>query len=148
MKVTEHNPLKGYAGIKKKIGVSAGSSSFSDVLSAAEAATDTAGEVSAATASAAVTGLFSLQEVSEEEYQRKKLVQQGHTLLNSLEALRHALLMGQVPVEVLKTLESRLKQQRAMTFDPALHAIMDDIELRAAVELAKWEKALSSGRES
>jgi hypothetical protein len=139
MKITEYNPLRGYGGIKKKMGVSSSSSNFADILSAAQSAADGVGDVAAASASASVAGLFALQEVSEEEYNRKKTIQHGHTLLDSLEALRHALLMGQVPVEVLKTLEARLKQQRALTFDPALHEIMDDIELRAAVELAKWE---------
>lgn len=139
MKISEHNPLKGYAGIKKKLGTSSSGSSFASVLSAAESSSGGVSEASAASASASVSGLLGLQEVSEEEYNRKKLIAQGHNLINSLEALRHSLLMGQVPVEVLKTLESRLKQQRTMTFDPALHDIMDDIELRAAVELAKWE---------
>lgn len=148
MKITEHNPLKGYAGIKRKLGVKASGTSFADVLSAAESAAEGAGDTGAASASAPVTGLFVLQEVSEEEYNRKKTIQHGHTLLNSLEALRHALLMGLVPVEVLKTLESRLKQQRQSTFDPALHAIMDDIELRAAVELTKWEMSLKKPDES
>ncbi len=143
MRITEHNPLKGYAGIKKKIGVSSGNTSFADVLSSAESSVDATSDVAATSATASVGGLLSLQEVSDEEYNRKKMLQRGHNLLDSLESLRHALLMGQIPVEVLKTLDARLKQQRALTFDPALHEIMDDIELRAAVELAKWEMSLN-----
>ena len=138
MKVSDYNPLKGYSGIKKKSGTSATGASFADLLSDAESAAGTSA-MSATTASAQVSGMLGLQEVSDEEYQRKKQVKQAHTLINSLEALRHSLLMGQVPIEVLRTLESRLKQQRILTIDPALHEIMDDIELRAAVELAKWE---------
>lgn len=140
MKITESNPLKRVAELRKKAPASSSSAtSFLDVLASVESATSEASEVTGVGAPTNVDSLLALQEVSQEEYARQKNVRHGHSLLDSLEALRHSLLMGMVPVEVLRTLESRLQQQREQINDPALLDLMDDIELRAAVELAKWE---------
>ena len=141
VKINDTNPLKGYAGIKKKLKAgSTGGASFSDALSAASSSSDAASAVSSVSATANVGGLLSLQEVSDEDFARQKAIKQGQNMLSSLDALRQSLLLGRVPVDVLRTLESRLAQQREMTVDPKLHAIIDDIELRAAVELAKYSQ--------
>ena len=138
VKIDDTNPLKGYSGIKKKLkSGSTSSTAFAEILSAASSSSDAASAVSSVAASANVGGLLSLQEVSDEDFARQKTIKQGENLLKSLDALRQSLLLGAVPLDVLRTLESRLAQQREMTVDPKLHAIMDDIELRAAVELAK-----------
>jgi hypothetical protein len=139
MKITEYSQIRNAPSVRKKIATGS-TSSFSDVLASMESGTTaSASEAASLTATGGVDVLLSLQEVSEETTARKQVVQQGHALLDSLEALRHSLLMGAVPMSVLTTLEARLNQQRLMTNDPRLHEIMDDIELRVAVELAKWE---------
>lgn len=139
MKITEYSQIRNVPSVRKKLAASS-SGSFSDVLASVESGSSSTAEASSVAATGGVEGLFALQEVSEETVARKQVVQHGHALLDSLEALRHSLLMGAVPMSVLATLETRLNQQRLMTSDPALHAIMDDIDLRVAVELAKWER--------
>ena len=85
--------------------------------------------------------MLALQEVTEEEFQRKKFLQRGKNLLDTLEKLRQQLLMGEVPLSTLRNLGQELSSQRIHVSDPELLALMDDIELRAAVELAKLEMA-------
>ena len=139
MKVTDNRPVSSYSNIKKKAKSAASGSSFADIMAASTASSGSTAESSGVAATAPMDGLLALQEVSEEDYARRETLKQGHNLIQSLEALRQSLLLGAVPYSVLRTLEGRLSEQRQMTVDPDLHSIMDDIELRAAVELAKLE---------
>lgn len=142
MKITEYGTVVSAADIKRRKLGTAGSTSFAGMLEAAETEeTHTAATLADVGGPASLGTMLALQEVSEEEIGRKKLVQKGKDLLDSLERLRHQLLIGGVPLSVLRELGGRLAVQRQMVSDPALHAILDDIELRAAVELAKLEQA-------
>lgn len=100
------------------------------VASAPEAVEETQGVMS-------VDGLLSIQGVSEELLRRRKQLKQAHLTLDSLEELRRALLMGEVPVYLLRTLEERMASMRREERDPAMREVLEEIELRAAVELAK-----------
>lgn len=104
--------------------------------------------VSDITATADISAVLTLQSVSEEETARKQLIRKGHDLLDSLETLRRQLLIGAIPLEVLKELSGRLANQRERVSDPTLIALIDDIELRAAVELAKLEKMAEESKGS
>ena len=143
MRITDNRPVTSASEVKKKNKAGAASSSgFADALSSASASSsDGASEVSGVSATASVGNFLALQEVSDEEYNRSKAIRQGQDLLKSLDSIRQSLLLGNVPISTLETLEGRLKNQRAQTEDPKLHAIMDDIELRAAVELAKYQRS-------
>ncbi|PZP85677.1 MAG: hypothetical protein DI582_05025 [Azospirillum brasilense] len=123
-----------------------GATGFADALSAAEAAAgvDAAGGVEATTSIAAVGGIGALlgaQEVSEHEVRKRKAVRQGRVTLEALEQLRDALLIGTLPLSTLTRLETLVAEERGRTNDPVLQQILDEIELRAAVELAKLEVA-------
>ena len=143
MKIDGLGNIKNSAPVKKRTGVSG--SSFADALSAAEHdAAGASGSLSDITATGTVSNMFALQEVSDEEVRRKQLIQQGHNLLDKLEDLRRQLLMGTLPLHTLRNLERELSVQRMGTSDPRLTAIMDDIEIRAALELAKIEMAVAS----
>ena len=65
----------------------------------------------------------------------------GGALLEDLEALRDGLLAGELDDGVLADLAQRLGARRRERLEPGLAAVLDDIELRAAVELAKRERA-------
>ena len=58
-------------------------------------------------------------------------------LLDRLESLRLDIITGQVPARRLAGLLTSLRAQRAQFTDPRLIEILDEIDLRAAVELAK-----------
>ena len=110
---------------------------FADVMSAAEEGSTSVNASKSASATSPVNSLLSLQEISDEELATKKAVKHGQATLNSLEELRMALLTGRMPAHLLSDLEKHVAEQRLKTNDPELEAILDDIELRAAVEVAK-----------
>jgi len=65
---------------------------------------------------------------------------QADTLLLQLETLRLGLLSGSLPVKILHNLSVSLKKQRPQVSDPQLLEILDEIDLRAQVELAKYDQ--------
>lgn len=120
----------------------AGGSGFADALSAAEeaAATDGAEAPAGIAAMNGVGSLLGAQEVDDREHGRRKAVRRGRLTLDALGQLRDGLLMGQLPLSTIRTLEKLVEQERGFA-DPALQSILDDIEVRAAVEIAKLESA-------
>jgi hypothetical protein len=144
MKVDAYGNIKNTSAAKKRVGVSSGSD-FSSLLSLAESdETSHAAKLSDIAAASPLSGMLALQEVSEEEIRRKKLIKQGESMLDSLEQLRRKLLLGPLPMDVLHNIRHNLSLQRQSVADPHLIAIMDEIELRTAVELAKLEMAIAS----
>jgi hypothetical protein len=144
MKVDGYGNIKNSAPVRKRSGVS-GTSSFADVLDAGDVDNSSAATGSAPTAATSnVAGLLALQEVSDEEVSRQKNLQHGHRLLDSLDRLRRQLLMGEVSLDALRGIEQEMAIQRLGTSDPVLTALLDDIEIRAAVELAKLEMAIAA----
>lgn len=124
----------------------AGATGFASALSGAEAALG-AEEAEAARQSAAVASsnpLLGFQEVDTADYERRKAVKQGKLTLDALSQLRDALLMGNLPVSTIEKLEKLVQSERGATTDPQLNGILDEIELRAAVEMAKLEVAMKS----
>jgi hypothetical protein len=64
----------------------------------------------------------------------------GIKMLDFLEEIRIGLLMGVIPKERLEQLAQMVRAKREQIDDPKLTAILDEIELRAAVELAKLSR--------
>ncbi len=144
MKIDAYGNIKNTSSAKKRVGVSS-ASDFSSLLSLAEGEeASQAAKLSDIAAASPLSGMLVLQEVSEEEIRRKKLIKQGESMLDSLEHLRRKLLLGSLPMDVLNNIRSNLSIQRQSVADPHLLAIMDEIELRTAVELAKLEMAIAS----
>lgn len=86
---------------------------------------------------APLTALYALQEVPDATARRGRALRRGHDLLDRLEELRMALLSGSLSGERLQGLLQAVRSQRENVADPRLAAILDEVELRAAVELAK-----------
>ncbi len=116
-----------------------GDVSFSSYLSEASSASEAENTEQASQVSA-MSSLLMLQEVDEREAGRKQAVKKGDKVLQYLDEIRHSLLLGRLPREVVSDLHKSVDDWRERTDDPNLNAILDDIELRAAVELAKIEK--------
>ena len=81
--------------------------------------------------------LLALQEVPDAVAQRSKARQNAQRVLDRLEQLRFDLLEGRVPAETIERLAQEVENARSRTDDPELNGILDEIELRAQVELAK-----------
>lgn len=83
-----------------------------------------------------VDALLSIQEVGDATTGKRKAMQRGHDLLDSLEQMRADLLAGSVPPERLARILD-LVRGRLPSGDPRLEGLIDEIDLRARVELAK-----------
>jgi hypothetical protein len=140
-KITGYAPVKSTGGAKKT-GSAGGVGAFAQLLGLADEAAPVT-QLSDVAAASALGNMLSLQEISEEDIRRKKLVQQGKNMLDVLEELRRRLLTGAIPVHMLRDLERHISIQKQNVNDPRLAETIDDIELRVAVELAKLENAFS-----
>jgi len=87
---------------------------------------------------ASLQGLMALQEENEPAHvKRQKAARRGFVLLDALGALKAGLLAGNLDGSALKTLQAGVAEARAADQEPALRAVFDAIDTRAAVELAK-----------
>ncbi len=110
---------------------------------APEGASD-AGALSGAsgvTSVASLEALIALQDVGGPLERRRRAAARGGRLLDALEALKVGLLQGEVTAVTAEQLAKAAREQRELTDDPRLEGLLDEIETRAAVELAKLEMA-------
>jgi hypothetical protein len=84
-----------------------------------------------------VGSLFSIQEVGDAVSGRSRGLSRGHDLLDGLEALRRNLVLGSLTASQIEQLKSLAAGARGSADDPILAEILNEIEIRAAVELAK-----------
>lgn len=96
-------------------------------------------QVTAGGAISVADAIFAAQTVDgEEERQiRKKLCKRASGLLEKLEEIRDGLLAGQISKDKLIEISRMVKENRPPAQDPVLQEILDEIELRVEVELAK-----------
>ncbi len=99
------------------------------------------GEVSATQSVGSIDSLLALQELDEIGERRTKAKKRANGLLDELDNIRHGLLAGEISPAQLHLLRNRIAAERPGVDDPKLTALLDEIELRAAVELAKLEEA-------
>ncbi len=85
----------------------------------------------------AVDGLLALQEVPDAAGGRSRGLARGADLLDRLDEIRHALLRGAISRERLAELHRHVQAKKTVVDDARLGAILDEIDLRASVELAK-----------
>jgi hypothetical protein len=83
-----------------------------------------------------IDSLLALQAIEDPLLAKKKALRRGTSLLDSLEAIKADLLTGRVGEGRLNVLMALLAQVRERS-EPQLDAIIDEVELRARVELAK-----------
>ena len=93
--------------------------------------------VAAAAPLANLDTLVVLQEVPGDREARRRALKRASDMLDTLDAIRLDLLDGGVPVPRLEALVRLVRIQRDQISDPRLSHLLDEIELRARVELAK-----------
>ena len=83
--------------------------------------------------------IFAAQMVDgEEERQiRKKFLKKGNVLLDKLEEIREGLLIGEISKDKLIEISRMVKNRDIECEDKKLKEIIEEIELRVEVELAK-----------
>jgi hypothetical protein len=119
----------------------AGGEGFRVVTSGAAPETSPASSVSASRGVMGVEALLALQDVGGPLERKRRAVRRAGRILDVLDEIKVALLEGDLSSADLDRLRRAVRDEREGTEDPALEAVLDEIELRAAVEMAKLEAA-------
>ena len=98
----------------------------------------------ATTGIASVAALLALQEEDGPAERRRRALKRGGGLLDRLEAVKVAMLSDGDGSAALQSLARMAAEQRQGDPDPGLQDVLDHIETRAAVELAKAVGALET----
>jgi hypothetical protein len=94
---------------------------------------------------AALDSILALQQVEDSLDGRSKGVKAGERLLDVLDQVRDGLLAGGIPRATLNRLATAVSQKKTEFPDPHLQEVLDEIDLRAKVELAKLEMSDKNG---
>lgn len=131
--IDPRSPVQRTQGAAAKPGASGGAKFTLPAQGGAEAAA----RMQPATSLMGMDGLVALQANEESTERRKRRVKRGHELLDGLDRLKAALLSGVVPIHQLAQLKAQLDARREISDDPRLEELVEHIELRVAVEIAK-----------
>jgi hypothetical protein len=88
---------------------------------------------------AALDSILMLQGVDDSTQGRSKGLAHAEQLLDLLDSVRDGLLAGGIPRATLNKLAAAVTRRHEAFADPKLQDVLDQIELRAHVELAKLE---------
>jgi hypothetical protein len=88
-------------------------------------------------AATGIDAILALQAAEGPLSKRKKAVRRGASLLDSLDEIKTDLLIGRIDAGRLDRMAAILAEARERSL-PGLDALLDDIELRVRVELAKF----------
>ena len=113
------------------------SGGFSVPSAGAAAAASAASPASAPSNVSNVSALMALQGVEDVTERRRRAIRRGGGLLDRLEELKLALLQGEAGEAALERLTRTLREERPVDADAGLNSLLEQIDLRAAVELAK-----------
>ena len=100
-----------------------------------------AGSVASVHGVMGVEALLALQDVGTPTERRRRSVRRAGRILDVRDEIKVALLDGDLDAASLDRLRRAVRDERSQTEDPALEGVLDEIELRAAVEVAKLEQA-------
>ncbi len=137
MKITQNTPIRP-TSTRRSGKTSVGrSGQFTDHLATGEAGAPTGNSNSSAPVSA-VDSLLALQEVPDATSGTARAKLRAQELLDHLNEVRHGLLDGALSHQMLDRLARTARSERQSVDDPRLQELLDEIELRAAVEIAKY----------
>jgi hypothetical protein len=101
-----------------------------------------ASSVSASNAIGSVDALLAAQSVeTATDEERRQARARGDDILDRLDELRHGLLAGTLTRGQVVALANLVRSRRGSIVDPKLRDLLDEIELRAEVEIAKLDNA-------
>ncbi len=138
MKVNGPGPIQTNA-VRRIRKNGSGASGFAEQVAANDEETAASGQARGPSPLAPVDALIALQEVDDATTGRRKAMNRGREMLDLLDGVRHGLLLGGISRSKLDALLQAVKSERTAVNDPRLAQILDEIELRAAVEVAKYD---------
>ena len=137
------------AGRARKAGPAGKPGEFAAELDKVAGADETSGPdaVDQAGAVLGMGGILAAQSVDPEgkpdHRERQRRAAKGAEILDRLEEVRRGLLIGAVPKDRLQELAHMVREKRERGADPVVSRLLDEIELRAEVELAKLSRKIS-----
>lgn len=145
IRVTGPSGPRPTSSTKKTEKVKSAGGGFASALNETASSDDTPAASSIDTVSpvASVDALLAVQQVDDStsgKSPKRQAMDWAEGLVDQLDQIRHALLQGRIPPERLHQLAKDIATRKQNTNDPRLESILDDIELRAAVELAKHSR--------
>ena len=138
MKISETRPGTGPSHSRRVAAARSGPTGFADHVQAPH--TDGPAGVTAPRPLAALGTVLAAQAAQDGAGERRRALTRGRTLLDELDLIRIALLDGALPAATIRRLSGLLQADRCSVHDAGLNAVLDEIELRAAVELAKRQQ--------
>jgi hypothetical protein len=141
MKVTGPGGIGSSSGPRPARGAGGEGEGFRIVTPEAAPETSQASSVSATRGVMGVEALLALQDVGGPLERKRRAVRRAGRILDVLDEIRIGLLEGGLNGADLDRLRRAVRDERERTDDPALEAVLDEIEVRAAVEAAKLEQA-------
>jgi len=134
--VNKSDKLSGNKSIKK----TSSDTSFADLLNNITSSKNQ--QVRGSSGISVADAIFATQMIDDEEEKqiRKKLIKRGFSLIDKLEEIREAILLGYISRDKLIEISRLIKENQVESSDPKLQEILCDIELRVEVELAKLTK--------
>lgn len=136
-KVEGPGSVRSTSSVRKSSKAGASSSTFAKHLEDEDATSPVSG-VSTLGAVGGIGAILGVQEVGDATERAAKGKRRANLLLDQLDELRVALINGVLSKEQLLRLSAMVQQQKIQVDDPHLAEILDDIDLRARVELAKY----------
>ena len=88
-----------------------------------------------------VDALLALQDIGGPLERKRRAVGRAGRILDVLEDVKIGLLSGELSADDLERLKQAVRDERLSTDDERLEGVLNEIETRAAVELAKLERA-------
>ena len=138
MKIGEAGSTAATTGVRKLRGKTrADGTGFADVLDETVGTPGDATVVEGTVSLSGVDAILAAQSVDPDESSRRRLAGRGEDILDRLDEVRLGLLAGAIPKGRLVDLARLVRSRRGEEIDPRLDAILDEIELRAEVEIAK-----------
>ena len=140
MKIEGPSKTQG-AGSSKKSDKVSSDGSFEDFIASAPKGAKPAAPTHSI---ARVDALLSVQaaESPTERAARKRMKERADDILKELDRLRHSILTGNLTIGQVIDIADVGASHREKIIDPRLTAILDEIDLRAQIEMAKIQKAM------
>ncbi len=146
MKIEGPNRTQGSSETKRKNRTSKSGSSFEDFISKESTAS---AETGASKQIAGVDALLSVQAAEDptERAARRRMHERSEKILDELETIKIAMLTGSLTVGHMIDIADVVASHREKIQDPEMAELMDEIDLRAQVELAKMRISMDRTEE-
>ena len=138
MKITPNAPLS-KTNRKKSVKSKQADQGFMDAMHETESAqnSEESKKASSIQSTSMVGSVIFVQDETSDEERGSQI---GHQLLNQLEVMQRDMLMGRLNIQRLKQMQATIAQISKMQCGQGLKQILQEIELRVSVELAKYDR--------